>query len=534
MTARTQDPEIVEGIIMAADDGQLLDVVDPLSDRLSVAFLEHTRLLPLRVDAGTLMIASWLPEHSLDVQALDDLRLLIGAKQISVVSATESAIRQTIRRVYARSTVTASGVIAKLVVGASKSHENNRSGSLDDLVQLAHEAPVIRLVNLLLLEALEARASDIHLEHEQSRLSVRYRVDGILHDAPSPPANLSAAVTSRIKIMAQLDIAERRLPQDGRIQLQLQDRTVDVRVSIVPSLDGESVVLRLLDKAQDRASLDDLGMPDDVRDAYERAIRFPQGMVLTTGPTGSGKTTTLYASVERIKSGREKILAVEDPVEYRLAGVTQIPVNEKLGLSFPAALRALLRQDPDVLLVGEIRDPATAEIAIQAALTGHLVLSTLHTNDAAGALTRLLDLGIPPYLIASTVEVVLAQRLVRKVCTGCSEPHAITTGERNLFQVCDAPATILRGRGCASCRGAGYHGRTGIYELLAMTDELRTIVAERRPAWEVRLAATRAGMRSLAQSGEELIVHGVTTPEEFFRVVRVSAQVDTPPNSRAR
>ncbi len=502
----------------------LLDTTESLSDRLSVAFLEHARMLPVRIDAGRLSVASWLPEQLLDVQALDDLRFLLGATLVTVIPAAESAVRQAIRRAYARNTVTASGVIAKLAVGANASDARSKSGSLDDLVQLAHEAPVIRLVNLLLLEGLEAGASDIHLEHEENRLSVRYRVDGILQEAPSPPAHLSSAVTSRIKIMAQLDIAERRLPQDGRIQLSLQDRTVDVRVSIVPSLDGESVVLRLLDKDRQRVSLADLGMPDDVRDAYQRAIRFPQGMVLTTGPTGSGKTTTLYASVGHIKSGREKILAVEDPVEYRLAGVTQIPVNDKLGLSFPVALRALLRQDPDVLLVGEIRDPATAEIAVQAALTGHLVLSTLHTNDAASALTRLLDLGVPPYLVASTVEVVLAQRLVRMVCEHCAERHLASPAERKPFEHGAQPTEIVRGLGCAGCRGTGYRGRIGIYELLAMNDELRAVVGERQPVWQVRAVAARSGMKSLFRAGQDLVMRGITTPEEILRVARESNQ----------
>lgn len=529
MTVRTNVADVEQAIEVARDAVQLLDVIEPISDRLSAAFLEHAKLLPLKFEFGKLQVASWIPEPLLDVQALDELRLLVGAAQIVVVSAPESAIRQAIRRVYARSTVTASGVIAKLTTGSKVNNGNGKGASLDDLVQLAHEAPVIRLVNLLLLEALEARASDVHLEHEESRLCVRYRVDGILHEAPSPPANLSAAVTSRIKIMAQLDIAERRLPQDGRIQLKLQDRSVDVRVSIVPSLDGESVVLRLLDKDREKISLDDLGMPDGIREAYERVIRFPQGMVLTTGPTGSGKTTTLYASVDCIKSGREKILAVEDPVEYRLTGVTQIPVNDKVGLSFAVALRALLRQDPDVLLVGEIRDPATAEIAVQAALTGHLVLSTLHTNDAAGALTRLLDLGVPPYLVASTVEAVLAQRLVRLVCVDCGERHPIQSTERKALGLNDSSCDVVRGRGCSSCRGAGYRGRIGIYELLIMSDDVRTVVARHQPVWQVREAAARGGMRFLLHSGADLVARGLTTPEEILRVARESSQSSTEP-----
>ena len=319
---------------------------------------------------------------------------------------------------------------------------------LDDLLHLANEAPVVRLVNLLLIEALDARASDVHLEGYEDGLRVRYRVDGVLQNAPSPPPHLTAAIISRLKIMAELDIAERRLPQDGRIRLRLQNRQVDVRVSTVPTLRGESVVLRLLDKERGRISLLELGMAADTLELFTEVVSRPHGIVLVTGPTGSGKTTTLYAAVEMIRTGREKILTVEDPVEYELAGVPQVPVNEKVGMTFAGALRALLRQDPDIILVGEIRDAETAQIATQAALTGHLVLSTLHTNDAPTALTRLLDLDVAAYLVASTVDAVLAQRLVRVICPHCkTETRPDKAAARRIDVEASRSDARLEGRG---------------------------------------------------------------------------------------
>jgi general secretion pathway protein E len=391
--------------------------------------------------------------------------------------------------------------------------------ALDDLVSLANEAPVVKLVNLLLLEALEARASDVHLESYLGGLRVRYRIDGVLQDAPAPPRRLAAAVISRLKIMAELDIAERRVPQDGRIRLRMRDRNVDVRVSTLPTLHGESVVLRLLDKERGRIALEDLGMGEDVLRPFIRVIAKPHGIVLSTGPTGSGKTTTLYAAVDRIRTGKEKIITVEDPVEYELSGVPQVPVNEKVGLTFANALRALLRQDPDIMLVGEIRDQETADIATHAALTGHLVLSTLHTNDAATALTRLIDLGIEPYLVASTVEAVLAQRLVRCICENCRHPVPLTSEQYAVLQVTRAqlPAAFA-GEGCANCRGTGYRGRTGIYELLVMDEELRTALHQDASAGRLARMAVDKGMRLLREDGLRQIRAGVTTAEEVLRV----------------
>ncbi|MCC7195296.1 MAG: type II secretion system ATPase GspE [Gemmatimonadaceae bacterium] len=490
--------------------------VQRLSRSLAADWLEQHGVLPLQLVGDSVRVGTWLDR--VDPLAIDDLRLLFGA-EVAIEKHSEHDLKSAIRRAYAQDEVTAEGVIAGL--GGEKHAGSADEIPLDDLLHLANEAPVVRLVNLLLIEALEARASDVHLEAYQRELRVRYRVDGVLQPAPSPPPHLAAAIISRIKIMAELDIAERRVPQDGRIRLRLQDRQVDVRVSTVPTLRGESVVLRLLDKERGRISLTELGMADDTLEQFREVIARPHGIVLSTGPTGSGKSTTLYASVEMLKTGREKILTVEDPVEYELAGVPQVPVNEKAGVTFANTLRAMLRQDPDIILVGEIRDGETAQIATQAALTGHLVLSTLHTNDAPTALTRLLDLGVAAYLVASTVDAVLAQRLVRTICAAC-KTEAASDGAAT--QRLDLNALGVhrhwKGKGCDACRGTGYRGRTGIYELLVMDSELREEVQQRRGSEELRAIAVRKGMRTLFEDGLRLVRGGVTTVEEVLRVAR--------------
>jgi general secretion pathway protein E len=488
-----------------------------LTELLSAEYLERAALLPLRVEDGRAVVATW--SEDIEPHVLDELALMFDA-DVVLERAPEEELRAAIRRLYGEEPVTAEGVIAGLRI-EGRGDVAGVDGPLDDLASLANEAPVVKLVNLLLLEALEARASDVHLEWYASGVRVRYRVDGVLLDAPAPPATLAPALVSRLKIMAELDIAERRLPQDGRIRLRLQDRDVDVRVSTLPTLHGESVVLRLLDKSRGRISLADLGMAEDMLARFTMAIGRPHGIVLATGPTGSGKTTTLYAAVDLVRTGREKIITVEDPVEYQLAGVPQVPVNEKVGVTFATALRALLRQDPDVMLVGEIRDGETAEIATQAALTGHLVLSTLHTNDAASALTRLLDLDVAPFLVASTVEAVLAQRLLRECCAACKRPVAATADAlRELGSASGGSATIWRGAGCGECRGTGYRGRLGIFELLVMDDAIRQEVLERRGAGGLRALAVAAGMRTLREDGLRLVLAGRTTPEEVLRVTR--------------
>lgn len=490
-----------------------LEGVARLTGALSAEYLEYTAVLPLRrAGEDRLLVGTW--RDDVDFQAVDDLRLIFSAEP-EFVQIEEAAAREAIRRLYGSDPTTAQEVIAGL--DHAPPLDANADVAIDDLMSLANEAPVVRLVNFLLLEALQARASDVHLESSRDGLPVRYRIDGVLQTAPSPPPGLSAAVVSRIKIMAELDIAERRVPQDGRIRLKLQDRDVDVRVSTLPALHGESVVLRLLDKEGGRISLGALGMPPRELARLEDVISRPNGIVLATGPTGSGKTTTLYAAIDHIRTGREKILTVEDPVEYELVGVAQTAVNERVGLTFATALRALLRQDPDVMLVGEIRDRETAQIATHAALTGHLVLSTLHTNDAPSALIRLVDLGIKPYLVASTVEAVLAQRLVRRICVECrdtvpADPELLTA------LGADGESTTWRGSGCEACRGTGFRGRTGIYELLVLDGTLRAAVQQSTGTEPLRALARDAGMRTLREDGLRLIREGITTPEEVLRI----------------
>ena len=502
---------------MAETNGtSALQSAEQLSPDLTADYLEHHALMPLRREEGQLLTATWA--EVLDERALDDLRLIAGVP-ITLVKLPETDVRAAIRRTYSSDAMTAEGVIAGL--GDDVRAVSETDSALDDLVSLANEAPVVKIVNLLLLEALDTRASDVHLESYQNGLRVRYRVDGVLQDAIAPPPRLAAAVVSRLKIMAELDIAERRVPQDGRIRLRMHDRQVDVRVSTLPTLHGESVVLRLLDKESGRIDLEALGMGPDTLVRFDKVIARPHGIVLSTGPTGSGKTTTLYAAVDRIRTGREKILTVEDPVEYELPGVPQVPVNEKVGLTFANALRALLRQDPDVMLVGEIRDQETADIATHAALTGHLVLSTLHTNDAATALTRLVDLGIEPYLVASTVEAVLAQRLVRRICDSCRRPVELTAEQRSaLGDAASELGEVWEGEGCEQCRGTGYSGRTGIYELLVMEPEIREAVLGDTTisAGRLQVLAREAGMKLLREDGLRVVAEGLTTVEEVLRV----------------
>ena len=487
--------------------------VTRMSDALSANFLENYGLLPIEMNRGELVIGTWL--EAVNETAVDELALLFRAAP-RLVRHPEADVRAAIRRVYGKEVLTAEQVIADL--DTDDPVNVAADAPIDDLRSMANEAPVIRLVNLLILEALEARASDVHLQSHAEGVLVRYRIDGVLQQTASPPANMAAAVVSRLKIMAELDIAERRLPQDGRLRLRLQKREVDVRVSTLPTLHGESVVLRLLDKERSRATLDDLGMAIETLRDFRRVIAKPNGIILVTGPTGSGKTTTLYGALDCIRTGREKILTVEDPVEYQLAGVTQVQINPKIGLTLAAALRALLRQDPDVLLVGEIRDRETAEIATHAAMTGHLVLSTLHTNDAVGALIRLIELGVPDYLVASTVEAVLAQRLVRQVCDHCAEQHPVAENQWRALGGTGAAPMIRRGDGCQECRGTGFRGRTGIYELLLVESHVRSQLLQRPDAAELRRVATLRGLRALREDGVRQIAGGITTPEEVLRV----------------
>jgi general secretion pathway protein E/type IV pilus assembly protein PilB len=394
-----------------------------------------------------------------------------------------------------------------------------------DLAQMAEAASVIKLVNELLLEALEQGASDVHVEPQERGVTIRYRVDGLLRVQPVPEAirHFFPAIVTRLKIMAKLNIAEKRLPQDGRIQLKISGRDIDVRVSIIPMIHGEGIVLRLLDKRRMRYSLANVGMPDDLAKTFHELINLPHGIVLVTGPTGSGKTTTLYSALQEIQSPATKIITVEDPVEYQMAGISQIQVHSKIGLTFAAGLRSILRHDPDVILIGEIRDGETAESAIQAALTGHLVFSTLHTNDAPGAFTRLIDMGVEPYLVASTVEGVLAQRLVRVLCPVCKEAYRPDPDE--LPQDFPEPGVdrLYRPRGCRECKDSGFAGRKAIFELLRTDHEIGRLCVARASAAEIRSYALAHGMTTLRQSGYRRVLDGTTSLDEVVRITRRDA-----------
>ena len=407
-----------------------------------------------------------------------------------------ATLAQRISAAYAQGESSAAAVVSEVEGEADLSRMMQELPAVEDLLESADDAPIIRMLNALLTQAARDGASDIHIEPYERTSSVRFRIDGTLREVVQPNRALHAALISRLKIMAELDIAEKRLPQDGRISLRLGTRAIDVRVSTLPSAHGERAVLRLLDKSESKLSLESVGMRGDVLRRFEALIAQPHGIILVTGPTGSGKTTTLYAALQRLDAARSNIMTVEDPIEYELAGVGQTQVNAKIDLSFAKALRAILRQDPDVIMIGEIRDFETAQIAIQASLTGHLVLATLHTNDAASAVTRLTDMGVEPFLLSSSLLGVLAQRLVRKLCTGCG------------------------GKGCEACGHTGYQGRTGVFELLVADDAIRALVHERAAEARLRDAALASGMTLMRDDGERLVAEGITSPEEVLRVTR--------------
>ena len=487
----------------------------PLVRSLSPKYLRHYSACPVAIDAGTVVVAIADPAN---VQLVDDLRQNLGAVRLCVAPA--AAILQAIERTYEATTA-----LQKIVEGIEpEAIEADHDPDVGQLRDMASEAPVVRLVNLLLEEAVARDASDIHIEPFEDSLRVRYRIDGLLYDQEAPPRGLQAALTSRIKIMAELNIAERRLPQDGRIRVTADGRRVDIRVSTVPTIHGESIVMRLLDRSSVFLPFDRLGLVPRVAERFEALIHRPHGMVLVTGPTGSGKTTTLYAALEKINAADRKIITVEDPVEYQLKGVNQIPVRPKIGLGFAAGLRHIVRQDPDVIMVGEIRDLETAEIAIQAALTGHLVFSTLHTNDAPGAVTRLQDMGCEPYLVCSVLGGVLAQRLVRRMCRSCRAPDHPDPAQLLAIGVTDATeADLYRGKGCEECRGTGYRGRTGLYELFRLTDEARGLILDKAPAAVIRRHAVEHGMVTLREDGWAKACAGLTTVEEIVRVAQEDA-----------
>lgn len=396
-----------------------------------------------------------------------------------------------------------------------------KESSLDSVKEIADQAPMIKLVNLLILQALKKRASDIHIQSEDNEIVVRYRIDGVLQESKVFPAELGPAIISRIKIMSEMDIAERRLPQDGHFDLKVENKDIDFRVSTIPTVNGEKVVIRILDRGSLLLGLDYLGFNEEILNKLKSIIRKPNGIVIITGPTGSGKTTTLYSALHTINSPDKNITTVENPVEYRLRGIAQMEVKPKIGLTFAHALRSILRQDPDVILIGEIRDLETSEIAIRASLTGHLVFATLHTNDAAGAMTRLVDMGAEPFLIASSVKAILSQRLVRVICPNCKESYEMPSAHLRRLGITPAAesVTLYRGVGCKQCFYTGYHSRIALAELMTVDEEIRRFVVEKTPSSVIKSAAVRAGMKTLREDGIQKVLNGETTLEEMLRVV---------------
>ena len=479
--------------------------------RLPLAFARSNLILPLRLEEGKLRVATGNPANLL---ALDELQGMFGTPLQPVVVPPQ-VVLDTINRLYTKLSGTAQDVVEELQ-GEELSTIATEFNEPKDLLDLTDEAPVIRLLNSILFQAVKERASDIHIEPFERELEVRFRIDGILYKMLTPPKVVQEALISRVKIMASLNIAEKRLPQDGRIRVIVAGRDVDIRVSIIPTSHGERVVLRLLDKQKGLLSLADMGLAAADVKTVERLLARTSGILLVTGPTGSGKSTTLYAALNHLNSPEKNIITIEDPIEYQLKGVGQIQVNPKIELTFANGLRSVLRQDPDIIMVGEIRDAETAEIAMQASLTGHLVLSTLHTNDSATAITRLIDMGIEPFMVASSLAAVLAQRLVRVICPHCKEAYK---PEREYAGI-TLPETLYRGRGCEKCFNLGSIGRTGIYELLLVDSELTSMIIRQAPAGAIKEYAVSHGMRTLREDGLAKAAAGITTIEEVLRVTQ--------------
>ena len=477
-------------------------------------------LFPIRRDNDQLVVATSNP---FDLYPLDEVSAATGLSVMPVL-ASRPEIAKLIKKHLGVGSETVEGLMAAAgeEEGVELLSDIETDGS--ELSEMAQEASVVRLVNEILLEAIESRASDVHIESQPSGIVVRYRIDGMLQRQPMPPEinHFQAAIISRLKIMARLNIAEKRLPQDGRMKLKVAGREVDIRVSVIPMIHGEGLVLRILDKGAMVFDLRKIGMAEDTYQTYRQLLEMPHGIVLVTGPTGSGKTTTLYSSLIEINTPDVKIITTEDPVEYQLEGINQIQVHTKIGLTFGASLRSILRHDPDIVLVGEIRDLETAENAIQASLTGHLVFSTLHTNDAASAYTRLVDMGVEPFLVASTVEAVMAQRLVRRLCPTCKQPHAAVNGDLPH----DFPLEKMAGKkiyqagACRECRNLGYRGRLGIYELMVTTNEIRQLAHDRVSSWKIMQCAMSQGMVSLRQDGWRKVLEGVTSVDEVARTAK--------------
>jgi type IV pilus assembly protein PilB len=485
--------------------------------------VQFYNIIPIRKNDNVLTIAMADP---LAINTIDDLKVIIGCEIEGAVS-SQSEIASAIEKYYGYQDGQSAAAlidelfadVEKVMDDTTKSVTREQIADANNLIAIAHEAPVIKLINLVILQAIQSRASDLHFEPFEEDYQVRQRVDGVLYTIATPPRHLALAVSSRLKVMANLDIAERRLPQDGRIQLTLGGKDIDLRISFLPTMFGESIVIRILDKSAVMISLDGLGLEQTQHDTIKDLIERPNGIILVTGPTGSGKTTTLYACLNDLNDPQWKIITTEDPVEYQVNGIVQVNINEKVGLTFAACLRSILRQDPDICMVGEIRDVETAALAIEASLTGHLVFSTLHTNDAPSTVTRLIDMDVEPFLLTSTIEAVIGQRLVRKLCVFCREEYEPADDELaslgiNREQINEKK--IYRSRGCKECSHIGYKGRTGIYELMTLNDEIRDLILQRSATGEIREAAIKAGMHTLREAGIRKILAGITSIEEVL------------------
>jgi general secretion pathway protein E len=487
-----------------------------LEERVSARFLRQACALPLAEDEHELSLAMSDPTDSYTIHAFE----MVTGRRVRPLVAIPTELEAALERLYGAG----KSALGTIVGDVEQRDDLAFDADIQQLKDLASEAPVIRLVSLIITNALDMRASDIHIEPFENRLIVRHRIDGVLHEIESPPRKLGPAVISRVKIMANLDIAERRLPQDGRIRLRVQGKEIDLRVSTVPTMHGESVVMRILDKGGVALDFKRLGFEEDTLKIFLDVLLQPHGILLVTGPTGSGKTTTLYTALDRLNKPDVKILTVEDPVEYQMPGINQIQVKPQIDLTFANALRSIVRQDPDVIMIGEIRDLETAQIAVQSALTGHLVLSTVHTNDAPSTVNRLLDMGVEDYLLTSTVIGILAQRLVRTLCPHCSESYSALPelvdelGLRKFGNGHDV--TLKRAKGCAQCAHTGYVGRVSILEMLPMTDPLRSLVMRHVTATELRAQAIQEGMVTMYEDGMRKALRGITTFEEVLRVTR--------------
>ena len=485
-------------------------------DKVPASVAKIYSILPVAIDGNQLTVAIADP---LNVAAFDDLRFTLGMN-IKGVVASDEEIKEEIQKYYGSEGETIQDVLGVFGEKMELLPAGEESTDIATLQDLASRAPVIKLLNMILLQGVKEKASDIHFEPFEQDYRIRYRVDGVLYEVARPPKNLSLGLSSRIKVMANLDIAERRLPQDGRIMVTIEGKSVDLRISTLPTIFGESVVMRVLDRTVVSLSIDDVGMLEDTKKRIRTLIIKPNGIILATGPTGCGKTTTLYGCMKEINKIEYKVITTEDPVEYDLKGVIQVPINAKIGLTFASSLRHILRQDPDIIMVGEIRDAETAQIAIQASLTGHLVFSTIHTNDASGTITRLIDMGVEPFLVTSTLEAVLAQRLVRKICVFCKEeytPEPEMLSDLGITPEMAAGKKFYRGAGCVKCNNSGYKGRTGLFELLVLNDKIRALVIEKAHTALIRDAAIEAGMKTLLSDGIEKIFLGATSAEEVLK-----------------